>query len=179
MAENKIYEWIAQFGGDDLVGLSRRLINQGETIKQIVPAAFQNNPLARLLAKSVLTIQQLGELVKKMQAEKAIAGNGHTGAVKPNEDQRKAGPTASSMAAADNTKSGNDVTFDDFKETKISIQGEATEKEITICDKSDIELYFKKRKLSCTNQINEAQLEFETKKLAFDKVISNYETYTI
>lgn len=73
----------------------------------------------------------------------------------------------------------NIITFDDFKETKIAIGGEAAAKEITICDKSDVELYFKKQKLHCNNRIAEAELEFETKKIGFNKVISQYETYTL
>jgi len=88
-----------------------------DTINKIFPSAFHNNPLVRGYAKALLTIQSLGELVKKQKEQlDSKAANGANG-TNGNTDKAKAGPNNSSMVSGvDRKNSGDDITMDDFKE---------------------------------------------------------------
>lgn len=101
----------SHFGGDNKAKADPIV---KDTISKILPPAFHNDPLATPFAKAVLTIQQLGELVKTLKAEKDKGG---TTTTTVSTDQQKAGPTKASMSAAPApSKNGEDITFDDFKE---------------------------------------------------------------
>ena len=83
---------------------------------QELPPAYRNNPLARMVAKSLVMIDVLG---KALQAERANKTQAATAATKIAETVKAAGPTAT--GAATKAQSGaTEVTIDDFEKLKES-----------------------------------------------------------
>lgn len=93
---------------------------EGKHLKPIVedtlnrfPAAIKNSIAARLLAKSLVTNQQLSNIVKQLTTAKPAE-------LAAKEDKAKAGPTAAeTMSGSSNGKS--DITLDDFERLKAGL----------------------------------------------------------
>lgn len=92
-----------------------------DTIMKTFPPAYRSNPLARGYAKSLITIQQLGSIIKHLQES---GGKESKVEIKDDkvinlDDKRKAGPTNGDMANSGASSSKNDdVTIDDFNAVK-------------------------------------------------------------
>lgn len=87
-----------------------------DTIKKL-PAPFQRSPLARLLAKSLITNFELNNVLQnylKQNPQPSKPG-------KPN-IQKQAGPTAGDVGASNgNDGNGSEVTFEDFEKLKQGV----------------------------------------------------------
>jgi hypothetical protein len=96
---------------------------EGKSLKLVVddtlkafPSALRNSIGARLLAKSLVTNQQLVEALRQVSATKA------TPATAKAEDKTKAGPTgAETMSGSSGKSNGDDITIEDFEKFKAGI----------------------------------------------------------
>ena len=79
------------------------------------PPALQKNVLAQPLAKALVSINALMEMVKKGQT---AATTSKTTEQKKQEAQKQAGPTSSGLSADTGSSNNDEISFDDFKKAK-------------------------------------------------------------
>lgn len=93
-----------------------------DTIKNVLPPAFHNNPLASIVAKSLFVVKQLGDANKKLQEQLAGKGGATATATTPpgkkaDEVDTRINPTNSDMSAGGqggNTQTA--VSWESYKE---------------------------------------------------------------
>jgi hypothetical protein len=110
---NDSIEWVkgfeqkafAAFDKEENKGLQKIVDDTVNTL----PAAFRTSPLARVLAKALITCNHLGTMLAKQQKTTAVAPGKEVKTAKA-----LAGPTASETGAGEG-KTENEPTFEDFK----------------------------------------------------------------
>ncbi len=71
------------------------------------------------------------------------------------------------------------ITFDDFKETLISLTGEAIKDEITLCSQNDVADYIQERMLKLNTKKLENEFTFKKEQNLIDSQLETLSKYSL